>query len=389
MTLYLSVILTIALAGVVVSILVSRSSQIVMPANRLLALAFFTLSLIFCQYLLTETAILSIQPGERVREFLLMLFASLSYLYLRGIIDNRSMSRIDVIHFIPSAFFLVDFLWRNFQPFSQSPIPDQRALQFAGSAAFYTGLKLIGMGIYWVAQVRLIWRFYSHDVRSRKIQSKAWREWIIVFVALECMIWLPDLPGILLEAMQTTQLMADLAIMTIIAYTLIILIRRPEILFGLAQTASDRSSLSEQALLTTLKGHESSSGDNWTLNIGNGPEVLETLSALMEEDKPFLLKNYRIEDLAKELKLSVSQVDSLLTDIIGLSFSPYIDQQRIFHCHELMQVDADRNLSRAQLSSSCGFDDVTAFMKAFRRYTATDPETYYKHLRKENLSRRE
>ncbi|HTE33014.1 MAG TPA: helix-turn-helix domain-containing protein [Chryseolinea sp.] len=378
------IVMLTTIAGFLSTVLLWRSPNKALPSNKWLGFSMLALTLALLSYLTAELHIIHFSV-LRFTEGLMIFFMALSYLYTRNIVEVTSHAFVGKLQLVLPIFFFVDGL--------QQILGDVSALETLTTyrllhtwavlpASLYEMLTVGIIVFYWYLQVRLLWRFHRDDIRARKVQTKTWRDWMTGLLTFEGMIWLPLCLGEILGATSTATLMTEVCVSALMLYVLVTLLRKPEIGYGLTQSFGERSSLSEQALLATLRDHEVQAEESSRIQITNGELILERLDTLMEEDKPFLLKNYSIDNLSHELGLTVAQISTLLNKIIGLSFDDYMDQQRVFHCQELIRNGTKADLDFDRLHIACGFADKKALTKAFKRFTTTDPLTYFRSIAK-------
>ncbi|MBA2117690.1 HTH-type transcriptional activator RhaR [Planctomycetes bacterium FF15] len=89
-----------------------------------------------------------------------------------------------------------------------------------------------------------------------------------------------------------------------------------------------------------------------------------------EFDKPL-----RVQQLADESGLSVSQFERLMRSMIQITPSQYLIRQRV-EAAAVMLRDSEKNI--AAVAMDCGFSDQPSFCKQFKRITGLSPLKYRK-----------
>lgn len=99
------------------------------------------------------------------------------------------------------------------------------------------------------------------------------------------------------------------------------------------------------------------------------------LRELMNQKKPYLVKGYHIKDMAEDLRIPVHQLSAFINQVVGMSFTGYMNKHRIDYCLNLITTDpshADLN-NLAELS---GFNNRNSFTAAFKKFTGQKPFEY-------------
>ena len=96
----------------------------------------------------------------------------------------------------------------------------------------------------------------------------------------------------------------------------------------------------------------------------------------------FFQKRYNeeisIEDLAKELCLSVPQTHRIVKRVFDAGFQKTLMKQRIEHACMLIKQD---NLTLNEIAYLCGYTSYNGFLSAFKSYIGKTPKEYEKSVR--------
>lgn len=117
-----------------------------------------------------------------------------------------------------------------------------------------------------------------------------------------------------------------------------------------------------------------SSADDW---MAEDNRLKNTLEQLMLEQKFFLQHDVKISDLAREAGTCRTYLSNYLNQELGLSFSDYINGQRIEYAKALIN-SAKRNYTQEELSAMSGFSSVTSFNRNFRKFAGMTTEEWQK-----------
>lgn len=94
----------------------------------------------------------------------------------------------------------------------------------------------------------------------------------------------------------------------------------------------------------------------------------------MEENRLFLKPNLKITDLARELCSNRTYVSDCLNHNFGMSFSDYVNCQRVEYAKQMIESDPD--LCIDVVSAESGFTSGSAFYRNFRKFTGMTPNDY-------------
>ena len=89
-------------------------------------------------------------------------------------------------------------------------------------------------------------------------------------------------------------------------------------------------------------------------------------------------KNFRLEDLAKEIYVSKFNLVRKFKEEIGLTPHSFLVQNRIRKAKELL----DQNMKITEAAAEVGFFDQSHFVKAFKSVVGITPSEYVRSLEK-------
>lgn len=113
-----------------------------------------------------------------------------------------------------------------------------------------------------------------------------------------------------------------------------------------------------------------------------------SLERLMQERKYYLQHDLKISDVAREAGTCRTYLSTYLNQELGLSFSDYINRQRIEYAKFLI-VAAEEEYSAEQLSTLSGFSSVTSFCRNFKKFAEVSPEEWQKRCREQRKTSKE
>lgn len=98
------------------------------------------------------------------------------------------------------------------------------------------------------------------------------------------------------------------------------------------------------------------------------------LTKFLESEKPFLISDLTIEDLAESLGIPTKELSIYLNEICGQNFYDFINSQRINYAKEMLV--GQPNMPVTETIYACGFNSKSSFNSSFKRYTGQTPSQY-------------
>jgi AraC-like DNA-binding protein len=114
--------------------------------------------------------------------------------------------------------------------------------------------------------------------------------------------------------------------------------------------------------------------------------IEQQIIGIMASQKPYLVADYALSDLANELGLPVHTVSMVINSKMNLTFPDLINKYRIEMAKTLL-LDMKKNHSTIEaVAYDCGFNNRTSFYAAFRKFAGQSPSEYLAQNEKRNLS---
>lgn len=102
--------------------------------------------------------------------------------------------------------------------------------------------------------------------------------------------------------------------------------------------------------------------------------LINDLEHLMTQEHLFKDPNITLPKVAKALKTSPGRLSMVLNNNMNVSFSNYLNQNRIKEAQHIMKTYP--NYSLETISFDCGFNSKSAFYAAFKKHTGYTPSKY-------------
>lgn len=94
-------------------------------------------------------------------------------------------------------------------------------------------------------------------------------------------------------------------------------------------------------------------------------ELTMRLRQVVEKEQIFLQPNLKLDDLARRLNTNRTYLLRTMREDLGMTFSEYINRQRINYARRLMQQYPD--LSRADIAERSGYASISSFYRCLKR----------------------
>lgn len=104
--------------------------------------------------------------------------------------------------------------------------------------------------------------------------------------------------------------------------------------------------------------------------------LIEKLNALMLEQELYKNSDIKLNDIAKELKITTHQLSQLLNDNLGKSFATFINEFRIAETKKLLQENNQFTLEA--IGFEAGFSSKSNFYATFKKIVGTTPSEFKK-----------
>ncbi|MDF2191636.1 helix-turn-helix transcriptional regulator [Paraflavitalea sp. CAU 1676] len=344
-------------------------SRTVSLSRALLASSFITMAISFLVGLLLMLDWPPVNTRwQKLPHLIWLLSIPLPFCYVRSFTVPK-LSWKDLIHLLPFAIFLVDYL-----PFFSAPIdalsltpamgwervhdiiPHERGLFLP--ASFHIPMITVIMTLYWILQVhRLV--IYSEQ-QPRPSKDRLW--WLSLYTILQSLVFLPSLIAMIINRPNDWVLVVPPTAVSILSCFILFLC--PGILYDFA-------------LKTTVKEdpprHKPLFDDESAETLSN------RLTQLMSDKKPYLNGNYSLQELAAELDMQPHRLSSFINNVTGKNFNEYLNHQRIAFCLELIAKEETDHLNINGLAALCGFNNRNTFSTAFKKVTGQNPSEFLRN----------
>lgn len=104
--------------------------------------------------------------------------------------------------------------------------------------------------------------------------------------------------------------------------------------------------------------------------------LLNRLTRLFEEEKPYLASDLSLPKLAQRLNTSPHHLSQLMNDRLEQNFFDLLATYRVREAQQLLQDSATINLKIDEIAERVGYNSTSAFHTAFKRLTGQTPAQF-------------
>jgi AraC-like DNA-binding protein len=103
---------------------------------------------------------------------------------------------------------------------------------------------------------------------------------------------------------------------------------------------------------------------------------LKNITRYMEEERPFLDCELKMDDLAQQLNLSKHTFSQIINDKLQQNFADFINHYRVEEAQRLLAKPANQNEKIISIAYDAGFRNKASFYNAFKKRTGVSPTQY-------------
>lgn len=299
------------------------------------------------------------------------------YLYVRSLTNaRRRFGRSDLLHFIPTAVYLVyrfilfsqnldfkDWYDDNVQVRIVQPI--QNVALFVWNAAyFFLSIRHYYSYRKWLDQQ------FSNTVA---IKFDWLRNFLVLFGVLLLLSAAFELTDSFIFKLSYRQIFYYEVVLACLTYYLAIAgyLRSETVALNFDPGASDGESLA----LSGTAAPQPLSKKRSAVPERDLPALKERLENLMRTEKPFLEPELTLSDLSRMVGINASALSYVINNGFGRNFNDFINEYRIEECKARIAVGTGR-LSLLGVAFECGFNSKATFNRAFKKFTGAAPSSF-------------
>ena len=320
------------------------------------------------------------------------------YFYVRGLLkDDHRLSKLDILHFIPSVIMLINvfpYLFKGIEYklsyADQVVINPNNFINFDYlfiSPGVNLLLRPLHALIYVIACMILMYK-NRINVFNRNSQLRLISKWLTLLCLLAVILYLSFLLFVFVSFstydyklaynQASILLYATSSGLIVLNFSLLFF---PNILYGLPQ-------LDYQLIRTNSNQYQ-------TLNEREEEDKKITKSFEISDDKlklldskihkyllgnPFLKSNFNLSIMSAETDIPVHHLSYYFNEYMSVNFNTWKNNQKIEYVIELMRNGTYENLTLDALSKQAGFGSRSSFINSFKSKTGLTPSEYLQQL---------
>ena len=360
--------------GIVLGLIILKSSLFNSNSNKYLAFLIFTLSIKLLTHVFDIQQVFTSYPLLRFIDDIewVFLIPAFIFLFIKNRTDNTGKSKQKkYLLFIPFVYSAVLNIINDLDHVARIyTIPE------SGIAIIQIlGLIQLALAVTFIPFLPLYSYFLIRHLKDP--QEKKWIITLLTIVSILLIVWLiTALAGLILDydissSMNVLALFATF----IIHWTAYIGIYK----YKLAKNKEAISNFLNEDLAnsyTNLQIVENSRPEEYKESITADNLYFQKLELLCKEQHIYTDSTLNREKVAEKLGISAGYLSQIINTITGDNFANYINQYRVEAVKEMILNSEYENYNLLTMGLESGFTSKTTFYKAFKKVTAQTPNEY-------------
>jgi AraC-like DNA-binding protein len=360
--------------GIVLGLIILKSSLFNSNSNKYLAFLIFTLSIKLLTHVFDIQQVFTSYPLLRFIDDIewVFLIPAFIFLFIKKRTDNTGKSKQKkYLLFIPFVYSAVLNIINDLDHVARIyTIPE------SGIAIIQIlGLIQLALAVTFIPFLPLYSYFLIRHLKDP--QEKKWIITLLTIVSILLIVWLiTALAGLILDydissSMNVLALFATF----IIHWTAYIGIYK----YKLAKNKEAISNFLNEDLAnsyTNLQIVENSRPEEYKESITADNLYFQKLEILCKEQHIYTDSTLNREKVAEKLGISAGYLSQIINTITGDNFANYINQYRVEAVKEMISNSEYENYNLLTMGLESGFTSKTTFYKAFKKVTAQTPNEY-------------
>jgi len=323
-----------------------------------------------------------------------LLLGPFFYFYVRGLIyDDASLSKKDIIHFIPALLILINISPYIFQGIDQKLFFASEVIKdpvnilkyiflFLSPTVNFISRPIFAITYVFAATILIYKKRLNENYNDN--QAKLIYRWLILLIGITALLYFAFLIFSIigyttLNINETADrgeyvLYASAIGLILLNFSLLFF---PNILYGLPQLdyamikSRNKVTVANEELKKQVKSFEISE-DKLSLLKSKIDAYLLTL--------PYISLNFTLSVMSAETDIPAHHLSYYLNEHLKLNFNTWKNDLRINHVINLINSGSYESLTLDALSKQSGFGSRTSFINAFKLKTGLTPSEYLQNL---------
>ncbi|MDR6785363.1 helix-turn-helix domain-containing protein [Pedobacter africanus] len=303
--------------------------------------------------------------------------------------DDKRLSVLEWLHFIPVVLFIIHVLPLGFGPFIDwdsilKQITNNKQLFITERSGllpayfYYIGRPLLVLG-YLAAAWCVVLR--SAKLKAVKDEDPG-KRWILILIRAATFFQLISFIPLISGGLQPAHPNSVYVIIgcLVMLFVMVFVLHRPEIFYrylfmpadsGLAKVEDIKT---QQAELVTVPASPTKKTNLLPAELCS--EYARMMQAFMENNKAYLIADFQIVDLATAVDIPVHHCSFIVNNHIGKNFRDWINGYRVRHFMEQYPLKSEKMTIEA-IAQESGFKSLSTFYNAFKKETGLMPKAYF------------
>jgi AraC-like DNA-binding protein len=318
------------------------------------------------------------------------------YLYIDCYVKNKkSIKKIDLLHFIPAIFSLIDIIYSFYMPHAnlvEAAIHISKNKVYISPVAvgfFPERVYYLGKHILFFIYLFLSWKVCLNSGMLKKTGGLA-RNWLLTCLitvgSFQTLGTIPVMVGVIFPSVAATQsfVLNYITVGCLMFFVFIVyIIHQPRIMYEYLIITANQTI---QTINAEISGQSlnNSTAARLTISPDRSEELITAINDFMTKEQPYLDNRFQIINLANHLNIPLHHCSFIVNNIIGKNFRDWINSYRIKYFIE-NYIDEVKNKTIDGLAFDSGFNSITTFYRAFKKETGEMPLAYFRSKAKANL----
>jgi AraC-like DNA-binding protein len=326
-------------------------------ANRILAITLYFLSISILLHVLSHSNILPLLYDHHIIISTISIPISLLlYFYVKTLTERTLiLKKNNIVHIIPFLVALLMMLSLFFNIYS-----DQGRRLIKSFVEFSATIIFI---VYIILAIKKLFSYSKLIKNNYSNLEKINLVWLRIFIFCMTFLWL--FSGILDIFFKSI----SFDVVWLLYSVFIFLIGY----FGFNQP----DLFSNQIFITTDKQEKDNKKyEKSSLTQEMADKYLEKLQTYISRERIFLESDLNLSSLSQKIGISVHHLSQIINERLGMNFYDYINSKRIEESQHLLLDPKFSNQNIASIGFQVGFNSLSAFNSAFKKFTHLTPSQY-------------
>jgi AraC-like DNA-binding protein len=115
---------------------------------------------------------------------------------------------------------------------------------------------------------------------------------------------------------------------------------------------------------------------NSTLTVGEAEVIMSKLTRVMEVERLYIDPEITLPKVAERIQIRSHKLSQVINQQLNMTFNEYINSCRIGEIKGIMKLPEYKSLKIASIAYDCGFNTISSFNSAFKKFTNFTPSQY-------------